>query len=34
MEQGRIIEVDSHAQLLAQSGAYAHLHRLQFHETE
>jgi len=32
MEKGRIVEIGSHAQLLAKSGAYARLHRLQFHE--
>jgi subfamily B ATP-binding cassette protein MsbA len=31
MQQGRIIEIGSHAELLAHNGAYAHLHRLQFH---
>ncbi|HAN56610.1 MAG TPA: lipid ABC transporter permease/ATP-binding protein, partial [Betaproteobacteria bacterium] len=34
MQQGRIIEIGSHAELLAQNGAYAHLHRLQFHEAK
>jgi subfamily B ATP-binding cassette protein MsbA len=32
MQQGRIIEIGSHTELLAHNGAYAHLHRLQFHE--
>lgn len=31
MQQGRIIELGKHADLLSQNGAYAHLHRLQFH---
>ncbi|GGX81448.1 lipid A export ATP-binding/permease protein MsbA [Litchfieldella qijiaojingensis] len=33
MEQGEIIERGSHAELLAQDGAYAALYRLQFQET-
>ncbi len=32
MHQGRIIEIGSHAELLAKSGAYARLHQMQFHE--
>jgi subfamily B ATP-binding cassette protein MsbA len=33
MSQGRIIEVGNHAELLAQDGDYAALHRMQFNET-
>lgn len=32
MHQGRIVEVGKHPDLIARNGAYAHLHRLQFHE--
>ena len=32
MDQGRIVERGTHAQLLAMSGHYAALHRMQFHE--
>jgi len=30
MEHGRIVEIGSHAELLAKGGAYAHFHALQF----
>ncbi|MGD9953620.1 MAG: lipid A export permease/ATP-binding protein MsbA [Burkholderiales bacterium] len=30
LEQGRVVEVGSHAELLARGGAYARLHRIQF----
>jgi subfamily B ATP-binding cassette protein MsbA len=33
MERGRIVEIGSHAQLLAMNGVYARLHRLQFQES-
>jgi subfamily B ATP-binding cassette protein MsbA len=34
LDQGRIVERGTHAQLLAHGGLYAHLHRMQFHEGE
>jgi subfamily B ATP-binding cassette protein MsbA len=33
LQSGRIVEVGSHAELLARNGAYAQLYRLQFAET-
>ena len=32
MQQGRIVEIGSHAELIAKSGTYARLHQMQFHE--
>ncbi|ATE71603.1 lipid A export permease/ATP-binding protein MsbA [Lysobacter capsici] len=34
LDQGRIVERGSHAELLAQGGLYAHLHRMQFRDAE
>ena len=32
LDQGRLLEQGTHAQLLAQGGLYSHLHRMQFRE--
>lgn len=34
LDQGRLVEQGTHAQLLAQGGLYCYLHRMQFRETE
>lgn len=34
LDQGRIVERGTHAQLLASGGLYAHLHRMQFREAD
>jgi subfamily B ATP-binding cassette protein MsbA len=33
LQKGRIVEVGTHAELLAKSGVYAQLHRIQFTQT-
>jgi subfamily B ATP-binding cassette protein MsbA len=33
LDEGRLVEQGTHAELIARGGVYAHLHRLQFRET-